>query len=189
MKNIFIVHGSFGNPQENWIPWLKAQCEEVGYVVTVPTFPSGDEQNYDNWMKVIEPHLPMFDEETILVGHSIGPAFILGVLEKLNKPIKKSILVSGFLGLLGDKKFDAVNETISNREFDFKKIREASGEFVILHGSDDPYVPVGKAEELGLLLNIKPIIVPHGGHLNMDAGFVEFPLLLNHIQNNILLQP
>jgi len=181
MKNIFIIHGSFGHPEENWIPWLKMQCEEEGYTVTVPKFPCGDEQNCDNWMKVIEPHLSEFNEETIIVGHSIGPAFILGILEKLHVTIKKSILVSGFLGLLENEEFDAVNETISDRDFLWGKIGQASKSFSILHGSDDPYVPVSKAKELGLLLDTEPIIIQNGGHLNLDAGFEEFPQLLEEI--------
>jgi len=183
MKNIFIIHGSFGHPAENWIPWLKVACEAKGYTVTVPVFPSGDEQNYDNWMKVIEPYLSEFTEETIIVGHSIGPAFILGVLEKLNVTIKKSVLVSGFLGLLGNTEFDTVNETISDRDFMWGKIGQASKEFVILHGSDDPYVPMNKAKELGLLVGTEPIFIDNGGHLNEAAGFTEFPQLLAVIAN------
>jgi len=183
MKNIFIIHGAFGSPEENWIPWIKEQCEEKSYSVTVPTFPSGDDQNYDNWMKVLEPYLSEFNEQTVLIGHSIGATFVLSVLEKLNVTIEKSILVSGFLGLLGNKEFDTVNETISDRDFLWGKIGHASKEFVIIHGSNDPYVPTNKAKELGLLLETEPTFIPEGGHLNEAAGFTEFPQLLKIIEN------
>ena len=30
MKNYFIIHGSFGNSQENWFPWLEEQIKRGG---------------------------------------------------------------------------------------------------------------------------------------------------------------
>ena len=40
MKNVIIIHGTEGYPEENWFPWLKKNLEERGYNVTVPQFPS-----------------------------------------------------------------------------------------------------------------------------------------------------
>ena len=39
---IFIIHGSFGNPGENWFPWLKIQLVNCGHEVITPTFPIED---------------------------------------------------------------------------------------------------------------------------------------------------
>ncbi len=25
MNNIFLIHGSYGNPYKNWLPWLKKE--------------------------------------------------------------------------------------------------------------------------------------------------------------------
>lgn len=30
MKNYFIIHGSFGNSQENWFPWLEKELSGGG---------------------------------------------------------------------------------------------------------------------------------------------------------------
>lgn len=181
MKNIFIIHGAFGSPEENWIPWLQSELEGRGYSVTVPVFPTPEGQNYANWMRVIESYLSNFDEETVLLGHSIGATFALSILEKLEIKIKKTILVSGFLGSLDNKEFEAVNHTISEKDFLWGKINQSSKEFSIFHGDNDPYVPTNKATELGLLLDTEPIIIPEGGHLNEDAGFRKFPQLLKII--------
>lgn len=180
MKNTFIIHGAHGKPDENWIPWLKQELEKDGYKVTVPVFPTPDGQNYDNWMQVIEPYLNDFNEETILIGHSIGASFTLAVLERLNVQIKKGVLVSGFIGPLG-LDLDEINKTIAEREYDWGKIRLNSSEFVVLHGNEDPYVPDDKAKELGKHLNTEPIFIPDGGHLNEVAGFTELPQLLSKI--------
>ena len=31
MKTALIIHGAFGSPTENWIPWLKAELEKTGH--------------------------------------------------------------------------------------------------------------------------------------------------------------
>ena len=49
MANIFIIHGSFGHPDENWIPWLKAELEKLGNRVFVPQFPTHENQTLNNW--------------------------------------------------------------------------------------------------------------------------------------------
>ena len=105
----------------------------------------------------------------------------MNILEQLEKPVAKAVFVSGFLGLLGNETFDEVNKTISAREFDWEKITANVGEFVVLHGSDDPYVPAEKTTELGDLLGVAPIMIENGGHLNEAAGFTEFPGLLEKI--------
>lgn len=178
MKNAFVIHGAFGNPKENWIPWLKAQLESREYAVSVPVFPTPEGQNYDNWMRTVEPYLKDFNEDTILVGHSIGATFTLCVLERLDVQIAKTLLVSGFLGSLENEEFDAVNRTIAERSFDWAAIKQHSKEFCIFHGSDDPYVPLTKAAELGQHLDVVPTVIPNGGHLNEAAGFREFPKAL-----------
>jgi len=180
MNNAFIIHGAYGKPNENWIPWLKQELEGNGYKVTVPAFPTPDGQNYDNWMQITEPYLTDFNEETVLIGHSIGASFTLAVLEKLNVKIKKTVLVSGFVGPLG-LELDEINKTIAERVLDWDKVRANSTEFVVFHGNDDQYVPDSKAEELGELLGVEPVFVQEGGHLNEAAGFTEFPLLLSKI--------
>ena len=32
MKNFFIIHGSFGNSKEHYLPWLKSKLEKLGEV-------------------------------------------------------------------------------------------------------------------------------------------------------------
>ena len=72
-----IIHGAYGNPSENWIPWLRESLEKLGEVI-VPEFPTPEGQSLENWRNVFDSS----DENTILIGHSLGPAFILDILER-----------------------------------------------------------------------------------------------------------
>jgi len=129
----------------------------------------------------MEPYLSEINEETILVGHSLGPAFICCILEQLETPVAKVVMASGFLGLLGNEDFDSINQTISAREFDWEKIKSNARKFVLFHGTDDPYVPTEAAVEFGKKLGVEPVLIENGGHLNESAGFTEFPQLLEEI--------
>ncbi len=56
MKNFFIIHGSFGNSKEHYLPWLKSKLEKLGEVVC-EDFPIGigtwtiSKANYDKDIK------------------------------------------------------------------------------------------------------------------------------------------
>jgi len=186
MTKYFIIHGSYGNPKENWFPWLRKELEKgKKNTVFVPKFPTPENQSLDNWMKTFdESYLSKVDEDTIFIGHSLGPAFILSVLEKidLSKPIRACFFVSGFLGLLGNKEFDDVNKTFTDKKFDWNKIKKNCEKFYVFHSDNDPYVSLEKAKELAKKLNTKIILVKNAGHFNKSSGYIKFELLLEKIK-------
>ena len=52
MNTIFLIHGAYGNPNENWFPWLKKQLENKRNKVIIPTFPTPEGQTLENWNKI-----------------------------------------------------------------------------------------------------------------------------------------
>ena len=66
----------------------------------VPQFPTPKGQNLENWMKVMQPHFKKIGKDTILIGHSVGVAFLLALVEKLNVKVKGLFSVAGFVGSL-----------------------------------------------------------------------------------------
>ncbi len=187
MTKIFFIHGSYGNPQENWFPWLKTELEKLGQEVFVPKFPTPEHQSLESWMKLFEPYLRQIDNDTIFVGHSLGPAFILSVLEKLSlaKPIKACFFVSGFVGLLGNPDFDSVNRTFVDKKFEWDKIKRNCHKFQVYHSDNDPYVDLSHGEQLAKLLGVKLTIIPNAGHFNTKAGYTKFERLLDDIKKEL----
>jgi hypothetical protein len=43
----FIIHGTCGEPDGNWFPWLKQKLEEQGHEVVVPDFPGIENQSLE----------------------------------------------------------------------------------------------------------------------------------------------
>ncbi len=178
----FLIHGAYGNPDENWFPWLMNELENQGHDVIVPEFPTPEGQKLDNWMNVFDDYFELMDNNSIFVGHSLGPAFILSVLEKINKKVKACFFVSPFLGKIGDPRFDDINETFVCKDFDWEKIKKNCDKFFIYFGDNDPYLDVKDAEKISKPLGVEIKLIKNGGHLNEAAGYTEFPELLDKIK-------
>jgi len=181
-KTVIIVHGTMGKPEGNWFPWLKRELEKLGVKAIVPRFPTPDGQNLASWLAVLDKYQEDFDENLILVGHSIGPSLILQKLQRLNKPICAAILISGWQGMTGLQEYDELNETFFKGPFNWEKIKANAGKIVMFHGADDPYVPLAMAKELASKLDVKLNVIEKGGHLNAETGYLKFPEVLETIK-------
>lgn len=169
MTNVFIIHGAYGDPEENWFPWLKFELEKLDCKIFVSEFPTPKNQSLENWLKVFENYTKYLSENSIVVGHSLGPAFLLSVLEKLDKPITAAFFVSGFTGLL-NRPIDEINKTFVDKRFDWQKIKQNCRKFYIFHSDNDPYVPLEKAEHFAENLGVDVILVKNAGHFNEEVG-------------------
>ncbi|HEX7042405.1 MAG TPA: alpha/beta hydrolase [Patescibacteria group bacterium] len=198
MNTIVILHGSFGNSQENWIPYLRNHLEEKGDKVITPQFPvdtwenivekgegyKSTIQNLNNWINTFEkdvlPNLPK--EHLTFIGHSISSIFILHLVNRFNLQLDKAIFVSPFLSILPKWEFTTVNGTFYKTDFDFERIKKSIKERIAIFSDNDPHVPEEKFEEFVRLTESKPFIVKDGGHLNAKAGYLEFPLILQCLE-------
>ena len=93
-----IIHGTYGSADGNWFPWLASHVRELGHESAVPQFPTPTSQNLSSWLRVFDDQVGPLSSNTILVGHSLGVAFILRLLERTADPIAGAFLVAGFLG-------------------------------------------------------------------------------------------
>lgn len=181
MSNIFLIHGSYGNPKNHWFPWLQTELEKLGHTVYTPKFPTPIGQKLKKWLKTFDEYRQYIDQNTIMIGHSLGVPFILNVLETLNHPIKASIFIAGFFGKLNHPIYDPLVKTFSNKDFNWEKIKQNCQNFTVFHSDNDPIVPLTKGQELAEHLGIAVDIIPNAGHFSSDAKWFEFPQLLEKI--------
>ncbi len=144
---IILIHGTFGSPEENWFPWMKEELEQLGHQVAVPRFPTPQNQSIETWRAHFYQYETLIDEDSILIGHSLGVAFLLDSIKR-SKSIRTVFLVSGFTGLLGEKTFDDLNKTFVQRDIQWKAIKKKCTYFFVYHSDNDPYVPITYATEL-----------------------------------------
>lgn len=183
MKNAIIIHGTEGYPEENWFPWLKQELENMGYRVFVPQFPSPPKvpAKIAEWFNVLKNYEQHINEDTILIGHSLGGIFTLRILERLKHPVKAAIFVGTPIGARPILNYDW-DSSFSGFSFDWKSIMKKASHFAVFQSDDDPYVSLGNGEALARKLNVKLNFVPNAGHFNSKAGYNKFPLLLEKIR-------
>ncbi len=184
MTNVFIFHGTDGYPDENWFPWLKQKLESLGCKVIVPQFPTPKDQTLESWLKIFSEYEKYFTQDTVFIGHSLGGAFLLRVLEKSSVKIKASFMVSTPIGVLPIKNYVS-DEPFIGHPFNWSKIKKNCQKFFVFHSDNDPYVSLGNGKELSKQLDTELIFVSGCGHFNKAAGFDKFDLLLEKIKGVI----
>lgn len=167
-----------GSPEINWFPWAKAELESLGHNVYVPKFPTPENQAKENWCAALRNQAPIFGKDTVLIGHSISGTFLLHILEAVQEPVYQSIFVSPVMDDIGIKEYDILNRTFVHHEFDWNLINKNKGQSTILHGDNDPYVPMSHPEKLSQKISTPITAIENGGHLNTESGYNTFPNLL-----------
>ncbi len=180
MANIFIFHGTGGYPEENWFPWLKEKLEVLGHKVVVPQFPTPDNQTPESWFEAFRKYEESLDENTIIIGHSLGGAFLLHLLEKVDVQIKAAYFVAAPVGILPLKNYET-DKPFIDQPFDWDKIKANSKEFYVYHSDNDPFVSLENGQELAKKLDTELTFVPNAGHFNASAGYKSFDILLKQI--------
>jgi len=173
MKKVFIIHGFEGSPNGGWRPWLMSELEKQDIYACALSMPSPEKPDCHEWVGEISRHVDKRDE-VYLVGHSLGVPAILHFLESIKFSIAGAVLVSGPSEKNENKKLDS----FLKNGFDYKTIKLRSKNFVIIHGDNDPLVPLSSARIFAKQLNGKLIVIKNGGHLNGRSGWCSLPQCL-----------
>ncbi len=190
-----VFHGSFGSPEDNWFPQLAENLESLGQKAIIPKFPVEDwqeitkkgtrflpqKQNLTNWLKVFDQIRKEFEpvEKLCFIGHSLGPLFILHVVDKWDIKLDSAIFVSPFMEELKSQwQFDLVNRSFYKNDFDFAKLKKLIPTSYTLYSDNDPYVKEKLSIDFAKKLDSSLIKVNKGGHLNIEVNLNNFPLVL-----------
>ena len=174
MKKVFIIHGFEGSPNGGWRPWLMSELQKLNVYACALSMPSPDFPVRDEWTAEISRHVERNqNDEIYLVGHSLGVPAIFHYLETAPQHIHIAgmLLVSGPSEKNGNKKIEHFLEN----PFDFKMIRSKVSKCAVVHGDNDPVVPLNNARFLSEKLGCELIVIVGGGHLNGSSGWFTLP--------------
>ncbi len=143
--NFVILHGYTGRNDTNFIPWLKAELEQRGARVQAPQLPNTDNPTEIEQVQYVLDNVA-FDENTVLIGHSLGGLVAMRVLEKLPHKIHHLMLVApAILPQFYQGNDDIDTETGERKrfidhfsyDFDFSKISSQAVHKTILQDNND----------------------------------------------------
>lgn len=195
MRNIFIIHGSYGSPQENWFPWLKKELSKQGHRVLVPQFPVPPVDKQDStygghklseWMETLDEYGRYIDSETIFIAHSRGCVFTYHYLAKMKQSISATFLIAPWINFLWYPKNSKIVDSFHETPFDWKRIKKSSRYFEIYQSTNDE-TPVSEGKEIAKKLGGKLVVVEKAGHFNAASSkkFLKFQMLLKSIEDFI----
>ena len=191
VRNIFIIHGSYGHPEENWFPWLKKELETLKHQVIVPKFPihSDTTSNHrlNEWIEEFLKYKEFVNKETIIVAHSRGCSFCLQLLPVLNMKINSMFFVGPFIDY--DQWRPEVYteyDSFQAKPYLWKKVRKLVDHIEIFQSTDD-VIPVCEGQFIAYWLHAEFILVKNAKHFNVaeDPSYDHFPLLLDRIKNRL----
>lgn len=181
MKKVIIVHGYTGYPEKNWFPWLKNELEKKSIEALVPLMPHTEAPQLKEWLPYLQAVVGKADQDTYLVGHSLGCITILRYLETLKEGEKVGgvILVSGFAEPIHFTELDNFFETELNDD----KVKNSTKKIVLINSDNDEHVPIWQAQHMAQRFGAKLIILNKAGHINEKSGFKELSLVLSELEN------
>ena len=175
-KRVFIIHGYGADSESNWFPWLKEQLEEKGFVVQVPSLPNTEFPVIEEWVSAFKKLVGKLDEDTYLVGHSLGCQVIMRYLERVNEKVGGILFVAGPLTsnrILMQEEEETLGPWLTT-SINLDKVKRSTNNIISIFSDDDPFVPIDNTKIFKDKLNSKIVILKHKGHI-MD--FVCPPVL------------
>ncbi len=185
--NCIVIHGCPSNVEKamdpetrtydkHWISWIKKDLSQRGIKTETPLMPSPWEPDYNAFKKEFEKY-PV-SENTILIGHSCGCAFLVRWLGESKQKINKLILVAPWKIPDKDDKFRK-----AFYEYPIDEAIKSRVKGIVMFTADDEEEDGKKSLKIFHdALGGKIIELRGRGHYTMgDMGTEEFPELLKEI--------
>lgn len=186
MKRVILVHRWGGSPEEPMHKWLKKELEKRGYDIIAPQMPNPEEPEINAWVSHLKKSIGRLDEDTLLIGHSIGCQTIMRYLEKENFNGRiKIIFIAGWFKLdnLENEEAEDIARPWLTIPINFNKVKQKISHLIVFLSSNEPYNFVEEnSETFKKKLDAKVIILKNRGHFSEDTGVKQLPEILKFIK-------
>ncbi len=181
---VFIIHRWNGSPHTDWYKWLANALKDRGFETFVPKMPEPSKPDIGAWVNAVGQSTKYIDDNTYMVGHSIGCQAILRFLQQApSGRIKGMLLIAPWLHLkeaaYNSEADRAIAKPWLDTPIDFSAIKGKVDSTRIIMAKDDPYVPIDDSKVLRAELNATVNIMPLNVHFTEDDGYKELHVALN----------
>jgi predicted alpha/beta hydrolase family esterase len=169
-----VIPGWMGAGPGHWQTWLEDELRAAGRESRRPALPDLDRPDLGGWSTALRTALADLPPDGFdVVAHSLGAVLWLHhVADPGDAPRAARVL------LVSPPSPTTTIPEIAGffpPPLDIDTVRRGADGTALVAGDDDPYLPEGIAAAYGLPLKIATTVVPGGGHLNIDAGYGEWP--------------
>ncbi|MFN4181222.1 MAG: RBBP9/YdeN family alpha/beta hydrolase [Candidatus Paceibacteria bacterium] len=178
---VFLIHGFEGVPNGGWRSYLMGELSKLDIYACSLSMPTPEAPVLSEWLEEVRRVVERNPNDDIyLVGHSLGGTTILRFAEMFDYPnLKGLISVSAPCSVNKNEKI----RSFLDKDFDFGKIKNTVPHIAVIHGDDDPLVPLSDAEKIARETGGELVVIPGGKHLNGSAGFTALPECLALLKN------
>ena len=159
MKKVYLIHGWGGDSKTLFFRWLIKNLEGKAEVIAFD-MPETDNPLIEKWVPYLQENI-VLNDETYLVGHSVGCQAIMRYLEKLpgDKKVKCCIFVGGWLKLtLNSKEEERISKPWLETPINFNKVKQHCDNFIAIFSDNDEFAPLENIELFKKNLNAKTIL-------------------------------
>ena len=190
MNKIYIVHCWDGSKDDGWYPWLDEKLSNENNKVFRFNMPNTANPKIDEWVSFLDQQIDNLDENTYLVGHSIGCQTILRYLQ--SKDVTKIggvLLVAPWLDLLDyaiedEESYDTAMPWLTEK-IDFEKVKKFTNNIHCIFSDNDYFVSLDQKEKFERLLDAKTLVVSGKGHISEEDGVNELAEILDECNKMI----
>ena len=170
MKKVYIIHSRGAHPEDFWYPAVEQAFRQAGFAVNVPQMPNPDNPRKAEWLKALEALKPDIDENTFLIGHSVGCQAVLRIIDSLPEGAKAGgvVLVAGWVSVPAwegrtDEQKAILNDWM-NPPLDLREVARHAKHFAAIFSDDDEFVPKENWRACEEQLHAKVIVKHDAGH-------------------------
>lgn len=174
MKKALILPGWFQKTSDNWYPWLREQLNKKGYQTSIVDLPTMSTQK-PKMQEQLDYLFDKFeiDEETAIVGHSLGALLTLRVAER--KKFHTMILIVGW-------DFNDLEEGHASyweEPIDHSKIIKNTKKRCCISSKCDKYISRNQSRKMSERLEADFKMVEGAGHFTSGDGVDEIKVVLD----------
>lgn len=182
-----ILHGWWGDGNENWFPYLKNQLQKKNIDFSAPKLPNSNTPKLEEQLDVLEEYNNYFsDGKWYIIAHSLGCKLALHFVEKYKLFDIKIILVAPVYPWVAE---DCWKQVFEDAYDDIKTYFDApvafenmSNTIHIITSDNDPFLQLEKVKKYyNQFKNTTIKILPEKWHINASAGVLELPEILPFI--------
>lgn len=175
---IILIPGYKATPQSGFFPWLRDELRRCGHDVEVANLPDPENPDRDAWTQALLDQVGSVDDQTVILGHSLGGATALRFLEAVEaRTTPHALFLVSTPWMINDERFRGFFMT----ELDYEILMWKASKTIVVHAKDDPVIPFAHAEKYAAVLHARLMPLETGGHLQGT----EYPELLKIIEDVI----